>query len=100
MDLGSVAKYERAKAVPFRLVEPPFAFGQVGGELREHRLDGRLERKRHGSGAAQRIGDDLPRLRNDRLQMILAAEALRVDLEDVLGSGRARGEPAIVSDDF
>src|SRR5437764_405302 len=32
--------------------------------------------------------------------MLLAAEALRVDFEDVLGARRTRGEPAVVRDDL
>ena len=52
------------------------------------------------SGTAERIGDDLPRLGNDRLQVVLAEKALCVDLEDVLRARRAGSEPSVVRDDL
>jgi hypothetical protein len=39
------AEHDRAKAVPLRLVEE-IAGGKGLGELRQHRLDGRVDRKR------------------------------------------------------
>ena len=46
------AKHDRAKAVPLRLVEER-AGRQIVGELREHRLDRRLDRKAHGCGGGR-----------------------------------------------
>src|SRR4051812_17634288 len=45
VDLVAFTKDERAKAVPLRLVELPSSFGDLRGELREHRCDGRIERR-------------------------------------------------------
>src|SRR6185369_10139452 len=36
----------------------------------------------------------------DRLQMRVVLEGLRINLVDVLGSGRTRGEPAACGDNF
>src|SRR5688572_11567583 len=52
------------------------------------------------ASARQRPADDLLRLADDALQPLLAVEALRVDLVDVLGAGRPRREPAVLRDDL
>ncbi len=41
----------------------------------------------------QCVGDDHLRLGDDGLEVVLVAEALGVDLVDVLGPGGPRGEP-------
>src|SRR5688572_30136135 len=41
----AVTKDDRAKPVPLGLEEPTVARGKLGRELREHRLDRRIERK-------------------------------------------------------
>ena len=46
-DLVRAAKDDGAKAVPFRLVEERVAGREIRGDFREHRLDGRGDRKRH-----------------------------------------------------
>ena len=43
----AAAKDDGAKAVPLRLVEEPVAGGKLRRELREHRLDRRIDGKRH-----------------------------------------------------
>ena len=43
VDLVAVAEHQRAKAVPLRLVQPAVALGDLGRQLREHRLDGRRD---------------------------------------------------------
>src|SRR4051794_25967590 len=50
--------------------------------------------------ALQRLRHDLLRLLDDPLEVLLAAEGLRVDLVDVLGPGGARREPAALGDDL
>ena len=51
--VGSTAKDNRAKTVPFRFVEKRSALGKLVGQLGEHRLDGGSDGKvsvgRHGS---------------------------------------------------
>ncbi len=44
--------------------------------------------------SGQSIGDDLLGFGDDGVQVVLVAEALGVDLVDVLGAGGPRGEPA------
>lgn len=41
----SIAKYQRSKSVPFRLKNPPLTLGDGIRQLREHRLDRRIDRK-------------------------------------------------------
>src|SRR5690606_2156830 len=48
------------------------------------------------SGAGERRVHDPLRLGEDRLQVVAAFEAFAVDLVDVLGARRPRGEPAVV----
>src|SRR3546814_16108395 len=48
------------------------------------------------SGVGERRVDDSLRLCEDRLQVVAAFEAFAVDLVDVLGARRPRGEPAAV----
>src|SRR5207237_750072 len=50
------------------------------------------------SGAADRGGDDLPGLVLDGREVLGAAEGFGVELVDVLGAGRAGGEPAGAGD--
>src|SRR5690606_12419854 len=57
-------------------------------------------RRPRASSSGERLRDDRLRLRDDGVQVVLAAEALRVDLVDVLGAGRARREPAVLGDDL
>jgi 5'-3' exonuclease len=45
-DVVSTAKDDRAEAVPLRFVQKLVTLGQVGRQLREHRLDRRFNRKR------------------------------------------------------
>ena len=67
---------------------------EEGGEQVVHRRAPSLAR------AAQRALDDLLRLGDHALEVVLAPEALGVDLVDVLGAGRARREPAALGDDL
>src|SRR3546814_13571077 len=48
------------------------------------------------SGVGERRVDDSLRLCEDRLQVVAAFEAFAVDLVDVLGARRTRGEPVAV----
>src|SRR6185436_3692443 len=48
VDVVAVAEHDRAEAVPLRLEEPAVPRGQLGRELREHRLDRRRYRKPRG----------------------------------------------------
>ena len=57
-------------------------------------------RSAHERSAVQRCCDDVLRLLLDPRQVLGAAEALGVDLVDVLGARRARGEPAALGDDL
>src|SRR3954471_21825945 len=57
-------------------------------------------RARCSAGRAQRFGDDRLRLVHDRVQVRLVAEALRVDLVDVLGARGPRCEPAVRGHDL
>src|SRR5438876_2667590 len=50
--------------------------------------------------AGQRLRHDGLRFRNDLVQMSLAAEALRVQLVNVLGARRAGGEPSSAARHF
>src|SRR5439155_12793002 len=43
----AVAEHDRAEPVPLRLEEPAIALGQLRRELRQHRLDRRLDRDSH-----------------------------------------------------
>src|SRR5690349_1617303 len=49
VDLAAPAEHDGAKAVPLRLVEKRAAGRQLLGQLRQHRLDGWLDRKGHRS---------------------------------------------------
>ena len=46
VDVVAVLEHDGAEAVPLRLEEPALAFRQLGGQLREHGLDGRLQHQR------------------------------------------------------
>ena len=50
VDVRFAAEHDRAEAVPLRLVQEIAGLGKRLGELREHRLDRRLDRKGHGCG--------------------------------------------------
>src|SRR6266540_6549761 len=52
------------------------------------------------TGRRQGGVDHPPGLVDDPLQVLLAEEALRVDLVDVLGAGRPGGEPAVLGGDL
>ena len=56
-------------------------------------------RHRHRPSSARCLTISLG-LVEDPLEALLAVEALRVDLVDVLGPGRPRGEPAVLGDDL
>ena len=53
-----------------------------------------------GSGSRQNLADECLGLFEQPVEVALAEEALGVELVDVLGAGRAGGEPAVVVDDL
>src|SRR5215471_9060233 len=54
MNLVAVAEGERPKTIPFRLVEPTFAFGNSFNGERLHRRKGRPQRQAHVRAWAHR----------------------------------------------
>ena len=56
--------------------------------------------KRKSRVTIERCVDDLLSLGEDCLQMLFVVEALGINLVDILGARRARGEPAVLGDDF
>ena len=73
--------------------------GGLGPVRRERREPLALAtRENHRQNLAH--AEDLPCVLDDLLQVILALEALRVELVDVLGAGRAGREPAAVGRDL
>src|ERR1700679_3252485 len=58
------------------------------------------KRLRAGSGARERRIDDVLRLGDQFVQVALIVKALGIDLVDIFGSRRPRGEPTAARDDL
>ncbi len=80
---------------------PPRAGAHAGHRVSRSKSSSSAPRTALGLHLApERRADDLARFGEDRVQVIDALEALGVDLVDVLGAGRARGEPAVLGHDL
>src|ERR1039457_919056 len=87
-------RYARARLVRIAFILPRFQRFLVGAR-RHLRRRARLARC-----GRERIAHNHLRFGEDLAQMIIAAEALRVGLVDVLGPGGTRRAPAVLRDDL